>query len=185
LAIALLGLGASIHAAPLKWKPYRPNTQQQLEQSSKPRTESETRKIKQVAAQAPADSDPLADPFEDGAKPLRRVAEDVVEDRFPLEPEPVQAEQEPAADSLKPTEDFFPGDPVPEMKRPPAERAEEPAEPKLPAADPVPALPDEGPEPQITEPSLSDEIRDPEYYDRPTDVTGCTSAKADCADELA
>lgn len=166
-------------AAKLKWKPVRPSTQIQLEQSAKPRTTLDAYPVKKAAAlQGNQSSDPLADPFEDSRREIKSNVDDALDDLNLDEATPkseldsIETRKLPGEGELDSADDRFP-----DLRTPSGGQQDDPL---LPGADRVPPSAD---------PSESDQFRDAPYYDGPQDkpaddVADCKDAKADCADAL-
>jgi hypothetical protein len=174
-ALVLLAIPSVLHGAKLKWKPVRPITQVQLEQSAKPRTALDAYPVKKVAAQAAEDVNPLADPFEDGRREIESNVDEALDglnlehETSKSEPGKAKTRNVPEDGKLDPVEDRFPD------LRAPAK--EGPDDSRLPDLESVPPSAD---------PSLSDEFRDSPYYEAPKsdDRSDCSDEKSDCADAL-
>lgn len=177
-ALTLLGLPAVLHGAQLKWKPVRPVTQVQLEQSAKPRTTLDAYPVKPAAAMQNEDnSSPLADPFEDGRREIESNVDDVL-DGLDLkseaprkQPEEVETRRAPTDPGLDSAEDHFPN-----LRAPVEENPADPLSPDSKAAPPADA------------PGSDDALRNSPYYEAPgrrDQTADCGDAKADCNDALA
>jgi hypothetical protein len=206
-------------AAMLKWRAYRPPEirpetaaekadaeafasktkiqQASHDESSHPQSrlvqQKQANEVRRADNRQVGGPNPFSDPFEDGGKPVKRVAaqatdaprryeEPGIPDHFPERPadQPADAATDPRrsppnANELEKSvpEDYFPEEPLPKFPQ------NEPQE--LPSAQPEePYIPE-----QPDSPSLSDELRSFDSNKPAATATDCKAEKSDCSDALA